>query len=217
MPSQRFFNLPDAKRKAFIDAALQEFGSYSYDSASISRLVKNLKIAKGSVYQYFENKKEIYFYLIDVIRDKRLQLLHDTIEQYSGDFFDTYLEIHRASVEFDLSNPLECLFLSKMIREWNHPELGPVHIIIRRDIIKEVEKMIKAAVKEGALRANLDTHLMAFILVNSTLNIMDYDAVKNSSLSPQSEDDKVNLSISQRESENIARQMIDIFKRGFSQ
>jgi hypothetical protein len=58
---------------------------------------------------------------------------------------------------------------------------------------------------------------MAFILVNSTLNIMDYDAVKNSSLSPQSEDDKVNLSISQRESENIARQMIDIFKRGFSQ
>ena len=215
MPSQRFLNLPETKRQRFIDAALDEFGNNSYDSASVSRLVKNLKIAKGSVYQYFENKRDIYFYLIDHIREERLALLRSTIENSSSGFFDTYFDILKTSLEFDYNAPLECLFLANISREWNHPELGPVHIIIRRDIIKEVEKMIKDAAKENLLRDDVSPHLMAFLIVNSTLNVMDYDAVKNSSLPATSVNGEVTFPLSQRRSLNIAKQMIDIFRDGF--
>ena len=72
-----------------------------------------------------------------------------------------------------------------------------------------------AAMKEGDLNKEYNPHLMAFMLVNSTLSIMDYDAVKNSSLPPQSVDGQVSLPLSQRRSQNIARQMMDILKDGF--
>lgn len=215
MPTQRFFNLPESKRQAFIDAALEEFGTNSYDSASVSKIVKNLKIAKGSVYQYFENKKEIYFYLIDYIREERIALIEQAIQDSDGDFFETYMAIFQASLEFDYKYPLECLFLAKITREWNHPELGPVHVLVRRDIIKQVEKLIRESIKQGALRDDNDPHLMAFLLVNSTLNIYDYDAVKNNSASIQSDDGEVGMTLSKRKSQNIAKQIIDVFKHGF--
>ena len=102
-----------------------------------------------------------FFYLIDFIREKRLNLLRETIEKSNAGFFETYMDIFQASLAFDFNFPLECLFLANISREWNHPELGPVHIIIRRDIIKEVEKMIKAAMKEGDLNKEYNPHLMA--------------------------------------------------------
>ena len=216
MPSQRFFNLPATKRQRFIDVALEEFGNYSYDSASVSRMVKKLGIAKGSVYQYFENKREIYFYLIDYIRDKRLALLEQTIAQSRGDFFADYLAIFHASLEADYSYPLECLFLANISREWNHAELGPVHIIIRRDIIGAVDALIQAAMARGEINSQFDSHLLAFLLVNSTLSIIDYDAIRGNEQPVSREPNRVALPLTRQTSQDTASQIIAILRDGFA-
>ena len=64
MPKETFFNLPEAKRQRIIDLALAEFAEKDYDTASISRIVSQAGIAKGSFYQYFENKEDLYTYLL---------------------------------------------------------------------------------------------------------------------------------------------------------
>ena len=51
MPRDTFLNLPDAKRKAITEAAVDEFAAYPYEQASINRIVANSGIAKGSFYQ----------------------------------------------------------------------------------------------------------------------------------------------------------------------
>lgn len=214
MPSQRFFNLPDAKRQRFIDAALEEFGNYSYDSASVSRMVKTLGIAKGSVYQYFENKKAIYFYLIDYIRDKRLALLQQTIAAGNGDFFASYQHIFNASLQADISQPLESRFLANISREWNHAELGPVHIIIRRDIIKAVDELIQQAMSKGEIDASYDSHLLAFLLVNSTLSIIDYDAIRG--LSGAADEQQTELAANHAASQATAQQILQVLRDGFA-
>ena len=60
MPKETFFNLPEVKRGAILDAALEEFAAYPYDQASVNRIVARAGIPKGSFYQYFENKKDLY-------------------------------------------------------------------------------------------------------------------------------------------------------------
>ena len=63
MPKETFHNLPEEKKGQFINAALEEFAGNNFDTASVTRIVKKLGIAKGSVYQYFEDKLELWLYL----------------------------------------------------------------------------------------------------------------------------------------------------------
>ena len=59
MPKETFLNLPEEKRNRILDAAIQEFAANPYDVASISNIVRKVGIAKGSFYQYFEDKKDL--------------------------------------------------------------------------------------------------------------------------------------------------------------
>jgi TetR/AcrR family transcriptional regulator len=65
MPKPTFFNLTDDKRQRLIDLAIEEFAENDYDLASISKIVAQAGIAKGSFYQYFEDKKDLYQYLLE--------------------------------------------------------------------------------------------------------------------------------------------------------
>jgi TetR/AcrR family transcriptional regulator len=64
MPKQTFFNLPDEKREQILQVAIDEFAENDYESASISRIVARAGIAKGSFYQYFADKEDLYAYLL---------------------------------------------------------------------------------------------------------------------------------------------------------
>lgn len=65
MPKPTFLQLPADKRDRFVDAALDEFSAQPYDRASVSAVVARLGIAKGSVYQYFEDKLDLFTWLLD--------------------------------------------------------------------------------------------------------------------------------------------------------
>ncbi|MBS3977103.1 MAG: TetR/AcrR family transcriptional regulator [Syntrophomonadaceae bacterium] len=64
MPKDTFFNLPELKRKAVFDAAVREFSVYMFSEASINRIVKAAQIPRGSFYQYFDGKEDLFSYVI---------------------------------------------------------------------------------------------------------------------------------------------------------
>lgn len=75
MPTQTFWNLPSDKREALIAIAVDEFATNDYDSASISRIVARAGIAKGSIYQYFADKQDLFLYLLNLSNQKRLDYI----------------------------------------------------------------------------------------------------------------------------------------------
>ena len=129
MPSQTFHKLADAKRKKFLKEAYKEFAIHSFEAASITNLVKTLSIAKGSVYQYFNNKEELYTYLINDA-DRQLEQLIDKACAYNGeDFFDWYTKLIMVEVKFLLSFPQYALLFQKLI-----PESGSVQKVLASQI-----------------------------------------------------------------------------------
>lgn len=75
MPKQTFFNLPDEKRTRILDVAMGEFAEKGYKESSVSAIVCRAGIAKGSFYQYFEDKDDLYFYAVsDLISTHKLVL-----------------------------------------------------------------------------------------------------------------------------------------------
>ncbi len=54
MPKETFNKLSQDKKDRITQGFLKEFYNKPYEEASITAVVKELGIAKGSVYQYFE-------------------------------------------------------------------------------------------------------------------------------------------------------------------
>ncbi len=58
MPRPTFFNLPAEKQEQVFRAAVEEFATHPYGAAAVNRIVARAGIAKGSFYQYLEDKGE---------------------------------------------------------------------------------------------------------------------------------------------------------------
>jgi AcrR family transcriptional regulator len=106
VPKDTFINLPDAKRKAVFDAAVKEFSVHMFSEASINRIVKAAEIARGSFYQYFESKEDLFSYVIarifteiEEIMQKRLIDLSD------ADALSLFMEKVYATVELNNKKP----------------------------------------------------------------------------------------------------------------
>jgi len=78
MPSERFYKLKQVKKRTFLRMAYKEFALHSFEGASITRLVSDLKMAKGSVYQYFNDKEDLYNYLVEHAYSQLYSLLTKT-------------------------------------------------------------------------------------------------------------------------------------------
>jgi len=89
MPKQTFSNLSEEKRKAFTEIALEEFAGHDYNTASVSKIVEKAGIAKGSVYQYFEDKRDLFMYLLDVSNQVMMAFIQQAVPPHpDADFFE---------------------------------------------------------------------------------------------------------------------------------
>lgn len=96
MPKQTFFNLPEEKRDTLIQAAKKEFSRVSLYEASIANIVKEADIPRGSFYQYFKDKDDLYFYLLTKLGEEQWKTLYTNLEEYNGDLFKSVLKLYEA-------------------------------------------------------------------------------------------------------------------------
>ncbi|WP_180951008.1 TetR/AcrR family transcriptional regulator [Marasmitruncus massiliensis] len=75
MPNATFFRLPEDKQKRIYDATVAEFSEYRFTDASINRIIKAAGIPRGSFYQYFNDKEDLYLYVLEQIAKEKLEIL----------------------------------------------------------------------------------------------------------------------------------------------
>ena len=74
MPTQTYHNLPPEKRERIFGAAVEEFSNHSFSQASINRVVKAAGIPRGSFYQYFTDKEDLYLLVMERIGEEKLTM-----------------------------------------------------------------------------------------------------------------------------------------------
>ncbi|MBZ4423232.1 TetR/AcrR family transcriptional regulator [Myxococcus sp. RHSTA-1-4] len=94
MPTSTFFRLPDERRERLVNEAIIEFSDRSYTEASLSQIARRASIPKGSVYQYFEDKLDLYRWLLTEEAPRRKREFIGAATQ-DGDFWarlETFIE-----------------------------------------------------------------------------------------------------------------------------
>lgn len=164
-PKQTFFNLPEDKQQRVLEAAVQEFSERGYQQASINTMVSRLQIAKGSIYQYFDNKKGLFLFIFSqAISIVRHMLKGVKRESRGMDFFTRVRKSLIAGVEFIDKHPALYRIYLRILFERDAP--------LREDLLQKIRlfsreyllSLLEEGQARGEVRKDLDPALAVFIL-----------------------------------------------------
>ena len=93
MIKQTFYNLPETKRERIYQAIKTEFDRVPLDKISINSIIKEANISRGSFYQYFDDKGDLYDIFADRVMDSIKECFTNTLVKYKGDLFATTEEV----------------------------------------------------------------------------------------------------------------------------
>jgi AcrR family transcriptional regulator len=174
MPKETFFNLDEKKRKKIFEVALKEFAIHDYNSASINNIVKNAGISKGSMYQYFANKKDLYFYLLDEAGTKKLDYIKNNTKDSQKDFFEMIKDMHLKGAKFDLTHPRYSKLIINAMNESLPKKLGNINVELKKRSDQFFEDYIIEAQKNNKLRNDIDSHFLSFLVSRLSMSLIDY-------------------------------------------
>lgn len=106
MPTSTFFNLPPPKREKLLQAAVAEFSRKPYAEVSINRIIRAAEIPRGSFYQYFADKRDLFRYVLQGYGEQIAAAVLKSLDACGGRLlelplvmFDQALEKYRAHEE----------------------------------------------------------------------------------------------------------------------
>lgn len=177
MPKETYFNLPVEKKSLILDAAIAEFEQHHYDQASINRIVESAGIPKGSFYQYFSGKKDIYRYLLSLIVDAKMQYLTPVMQNpFEHPIYDVLRDMYASGLRFAKDHPHYMRIGNRFIQDKTHHIYKEVTEDNQRTAESVYEMLLQRAVERGEIRRDVDVSYTAHLLFSLSNNLVEYNA-----------------------------------------
>lgn len=174
MPKQTFFNLPAEKRETIMNAAVEEFAQYGLENASTNRIVKNSGIAKGSFYQYFEDKQDVFMHVLERIEQEEMaffQTKHPP--DHNMDVFHYFRWMIKTGMEFGLDHP-RLIQAAWRVLLGEGLYYGKNFAGYRQKTTQALTVMLQQAIQRGEVDPSVDVELAVMIMETWSNAIVTY-------------------------------------------
>ena len=176
MPKDTFHNLPEEKKKRIIDASIDEFGEYNYDNSNINRIVKAAGVSKGSFYQYFEDKKDLYKYLFTLIGQEKIKYMSPVLANpFNHSFFKVMHDMFYSGLQFAKESPKYMEVGLQLMSNKTHFMYKEIIGDNETVAVSVYKQLLDNGIKNGELREGLDSEFVAKLLYNMSSNIVQYE------------------------------------------
>lgn len=165
MVSETFLNLKEEKKERIIRAALTEFSRVPMNEASVTNIVKEAGISRGSFYQYFGGKEALYKYLIKSVYAKHRQDLYRLIQVNEGDLYQSLLDFYQAYID-EIMGSEYFSFYENTFLHVNHYLIGQEGLLSltnRSQRRKNEREDFVALINTEHLRTESEADLLEFI------------------------------------------------------
>jgi AcrR family transcriptional regulator len=161
MPKPTFFALPAERRDRLVREAIAEFSERSYADASLSQIAQRSHIPKGSFYQYFEDKVDLYRWLVteEAPRHKREFLAASGASK--GDYWADFEALIERGMAFLVEHPRLARLTAAAADPTASAEVRGLHRAICEAGIDEFRLLLERGIEEGAMRPGLDLDVAA--------------------------------------------------------
>jgi len=187
MPTDTFRNLPQDKRQKFIEIAIDEFSNHDYDSASVSQIVARAGIAKGSLYQYFKDKRDLHLYLLELAAKKKAEYMAEIdLTNPDMNIFVMLRMLCHAMLQFQTQSP-------KLAMIGNRAIYGSVPL--PSEIVNQAatgtrqffKGLVEKGKNRGEIHSKVDSDTAAFLITAALKEMTSFVTVQL-----QSEEDGIN-------------------------
>ncbi len=215
MPNPTFFNLPQEKRQKLLDCAIDEFASYDYHSASVSQIVSRAGIAKGSLYQYFNNKEDLYNYLLELAAQKKAEMFISYPKpEASMTWFESLRNLFQLMASFELRYPQ----LSKIgfrATSGNSPLPAEIVIKAKQSTNQYFLELVEEGKRRGEIRPEVDSSI-AVLIFTSALSAMGEYVRSRSRIDLSKLDLHENTLIMELGLKTVFNQIVSILQNGIA-
>jgi AcrR family transcriptional regulator len=182
MPKPTFFNLPADKRERILNLAIAEFSENDYKNASISRIVAEAGIAKGSFYQYFVDKKDLYLYLIELATQEKTQFFESNQPTELMEVFAFLRWIITLGMRFEFSNP-QLAQIGYRAVYGDAPLPAETKTVIESGMTDYFRQLLAQGQERNELKPDIDLDVAVFMFNAVFSNLGDF-LLKRQSVAP---------------------------------
>jgi len=168
VPTETWGRLPTARRTAVLEAAEAEFASHGFSRGSLNVIAREAGVAKGSLFQYFDDKADLFVYICCRAADR----VGDALEKdmaaidWTQGFFPAYTLLLEAWLEYFLTHPVERALAASVALEPDPEARTAVRRAIDSSLVHFLRPSLESALADGWLRADADLDaFMALLLL----------------------------------------------------
>jgi AcrR family transcriptional regulator len=169
MPTATWERLPAARRQAVVAAAEQEFVAHGFSAGSVNVIARNAGVAKGSMFQYFQDKSDLCTHLVELASDR----IRTWAEQRSRElpwedgFFAALGELLVSWMRYYDDHPVDRALTAAVNLEHDPEALARVRMTVNPHYIKLLRPLLDRGRETGEIRqdADVDVFLALLILV----------------------------------------------------
>ena len=165
-----FTVISEEKRNRIYDAAAQEFAREGFEKANIKNIADRAGISKGSLYDYFESKEDLYLAVcshgIAMSRENIDSIMDDT-----KDFFHQIRDIFNQGLTFIIKYPQYAQLYVNISSSGMEQFADRLTLAVEKHTADYYKVAIRRGIDEGFIRPDLDVDMAAF-LINSMYVMM---------------------------------------------
>ncbi len=177
MPKLTFSNLSDNKRNTILKAAIDEFASAGYDLSSIQKIIKASGIPRGSFYQYFEDKADLFGEVMVMISKRKMEYIYPVMDRAEDlGLFDLMKELLKAGVEFGTNDP-QAFQIAKGLSSSKTLDLASFVKSFKKQVYERIqiteEDIYNTAIENSLKRGEIDPRYSYETILNYSTKILE--------------------------------------------
>jgi AcrR family transcriptional regulator len=167
VPTETWHRLPAARRDAVLAAAEAEFATQGFSRGSLNVIAREAGVAKGSLFQYFDDKADLFTFVSTLAADRVGAAMDATAEgiDWSRGFFPASTELIQAWVRHFRSHPVDRALSAAVALEPDPEVRAAVRSVIDRRWVEFLRPLLERARDDGSLRADADLDAFIALLV----------------------------------------------------
>lgn len=163
--SATFRQLEGRKRQKIVSAALSEFANEGYAGASLNTIVKKIGISKGSLFNYFTDKRGLFMFVfeqaLELVKGYLRRVRDETADE---DLFTRIEKSLLAGVDFIRANPRVYKIYLRVLYESGLPDRNVLIKSIRHLSIQYLTEFLDVAKSRGEISGEVDVKEAAFVM-----------------------------------------------------
>lgn len=167
MPTVTWARVDPARRAAVITAAEAEFGAHGYSRGSLNVIARRAGVAKGSLFQYFADKRDLYAFIADVASQRVRSHMEGRIRELdpSRPFFEFLPDLLDDWVAYFADHPRERALHAAASFEVDADARVSVRAVVHRHYLDVLRPLVHDARTRGDLRADCDVEALLSLML----------------------------------------------------